>query len=156
MTGLGQSPALSIRQPWASLILDGRKSIEVRTWSTVYRGLLWIHTGRSASRELLQRFDLERVFRGGFIGAARLGACLRMDASRWLKWESRHLAGPALPRGKIYWAWMLTDPVAFREPLPGGGELGLFQPQPTMQRRLFEALAAEGGRALLDEQSSYL
>lgn len=30
--------SLSIKQPWASLIADGKKTIEVRTWKTNYRG----------------------------------------------------------------------------------------------------------------------
>lgn len=30
--------ALSIREPWASLILSGKKTIETRTWKTKYRG----------------------------------------------------------------------------------------------------------------------
>lgn len=34
--------ALSVRQPWANLIAWGMKSIEVRTWSTDYRGDLLI------------------------------------------------------------------------------------------------------------------
>lgn len=32
--------ALSIKEPWASLILTGRKTIETRTWCTKYRGQL--------------------------------------------------------------------------------------------------------------------
>lgn len=34
--------ALSVRQPWASMIAGGRKTIETRTWSTDYRGDLLI------------------------------------------------------------------------------------------------------------------
>lgn len=30
--------ALSIRQPWASLILEGQKTLEIRTWKTPFRG----------------------------------------------------------------------------------------------------------------------
>lgn len=30
--------ALSLKQPWANLIRDGRKTIETRTWSTPFRG----------------------------------------------------------------------------------------------------------------------
>jgi ASCH domain-containing protein len=33
--------ALSVRQPWAELILTGRKKIELRTWTTDHRGPLW-------------------------------------------------------------------------------------------------------------------
>ena len=36
------SKCLSVRQPWASLILSGKKTVEVRTWSTKYRGPLVI------------------------------------------------------------------------------------------------------------------
>lgn len=37
--------ALTIRQPWASLIAVGAKSIETRSWPTKYRGELLIHAG---------------------------------------------------------------------------------------------------------------
>lgn len=36
---------LTLRQPWASLIALGVKSIETRSWSTQYRGPLAIHAG---------------------------------------------------------------------------------------------------------------
>ena len=35
--------AISIRQPWAWLIVNGYKDIENRTWKTNYRGKLLIH-----------------------------------------------------------------------------------------------------------------
>lgn len=35
--------ALSIRQPWADLILHGPKDVENRSWNTTYRGPFWIH-----------------------------------------------------------------------------------------------------------------
>jgi hypothetical protein len=34
--------ALSVRQPWANLIAQGRKTVETRTWPTAYRGDLVI------------------------------------------------------------------------------------------------------------------
>ena len=37
--------ALSVRQPWASLIALGTKTIECRTWRTAYRGKLLICSG---------------------------------------------------------------------------------------------------------------
>ena len=38
---------LTVRQPWASLIAAGVKTIETRSWSTKYRGPLAIHAGLS-------------------------------------------------------------------------------------------------------------
>jgi hypothetical protein len=37
---------ISIRQPWAELIVRGKKDIENRTWNTCYRGPLAIHPPR--------------------------------------------------------------------------------------------------------------
>lgn len=41
--------AVTLHQPWASLIALGVKTIETRSWSTAYRGPLAIHAGRSES-----------------------------------------------------------------------------------------------------------
>ena len=49
--------ALTIRQPWASLIAAGVKTIETRSWSTRYRGPLAIHAGKASTLEGL--VDLE-------------------------------------------------------------------------------------------------
>ena len=38
---------LSIRQPWAWLIVSGLKDIENRTWRTDHRGTVYIHAGKS-------------------------------------------------------------------------------------------------------------
>lgn len=43
--------ALSIRQPWASLIVLGLKPVENRTWRTNYRGQLLIHAAQTFDRE---------------------------------------------------------------------------------------------------------
>lgn len=38
--------ALSLTQPWATLVANGSKRIETRSWSTSYRGLLAIHASK--------------------------------------------------------------------------------------------------------------
>ncbi len=38
--------ALTVQQPYASLIASGQKTIELRSWSTMYRGPLLIHAGK--------------------------------------------------------------------------------------------------------------
>lgn len=39
---------LSVQQPWASLLAEGVKPIELRTWSTNYRGLLLVRASRNS------------------------------------------------------------------------------------------------------------
>jgi hypothetical protein len=57
---------LSIRQPWASLIVSGVKPIENRTWPTDYRGVIAIHA--SGSKAYL-RANLEALTRDGILPA---------------------------------------------------------------------------------------
>ena len=71
---LADARALSIRQPWAELILRRRKPIEIRTWTTKYRSLILIHApggwNAAAAREL--GVTKESVTRGAFVGIAWL------------------------------------------------------------------------------------
>src|SRR5262245_49067606 len=43
--------ALTLWQPWASLVVLGAKQFETRSWATSYRGRLVIHAGRRWSRQ---------------------------------------------------------------------------------------------------------
>lgn len=44
-SGRRGEPVLTVRQPWASAIFHAGKDVENRSWSTDYRGRLWIHSG---------------------------------------------------------------------------------------------------------------
>ena len=47
--------AISMHQPWASLLVHGIKRIEGRSWSTKYRGRLWIHaTAHEPSKQIVE------------------------------------------------------------------------------------------------------
>ena len=57
--------ALSLWQPWATLMALGHKAVETRGWSTNYRGRLVIHAakkvvGRRGDRWRLGEFEVER------------------------------------------------------------------------------------------------
>lgn len=43
--------AISLWQPWASLVAFGEKKIETRSWSTLYRGALAIHATKGMPHE---------------------------------------------------------------------------------------------------------
>ncbi len=46
---LPTSKALSIWEPWATLIVMGKKDVENRVWQTSYRGPLLIHAGKNTA-----------------------------------------------------------------------------------------------------------
>jgi hypothetical protein len=135
-------PALSVQQPWAELIISGRKSIEVRTWWTEYRGPLWIHASLKANPELDHEFGLMNLFRGGFIGRVILTTVVRFDQERWERWRERHLSGGPLPEGGL--GFVLKDPLRLRKPLSSPGALKLFMPGSDSLRTLQLSLGQYG------------
>ena len=54
---------ITIRQPWATLIAEGIKKYEFRSWKTNYRGKILIHAGASIDKEEMKKFkNLEYDF----------------------------------------------------------------------------------------------
>lgn len=86
----GGMRTLSIRQPWAALIVAGIKDIENRSWSTSYRGPILIHAGKAKpSPELLLEIEDEHEIKiprmefGGIIGTAEIVDCVTHSKSPW-------------------------------------------------------------------------
>lgn len=46
---------LTIKHPWATLIMQGNKRTESRNWQTKYRGNLLIYAGKGMNKEAMQR-----------------------------------------------------------------------------------------------------
>ena len=87
--------ALSIRQPWAELILRGEKAIEIRNWTDPYRGDLFLHTGKMADGYKHITFGMQDIFRGGYVGIIELAEILPFTSERWEQWRHKHLSdGP--------------------------------------------------------------
>lgn len=80
---------LSVRHPWAHLIVAGVKPIENRPWSTEYRGPVLIHASLRASAtplaEINRRYRLElrkdQFEFGGIIGIVTLASIVRAHPS---------------------------------------------------------------------------
>ncbi|KAA6166099.1 ASCH domain-containing protein [Pseudomonas veronii] len=91
--------ALSIRQPWAWLIIHGGKDIENRSWHTKFRGRFLIHAAKGmTSNEFTQALlycserglpmpDRDDMQRGGIIGSVELVDSLDTSASPWYMGE---------------------------------------------------------------------
>ncbi len=82
--------AISLEQPFASLVSIGAKTIETRHWSTNYRGPLAIHSANtfnqvvdSYSRSILSSagLDCEQLPLGKIIATARLVSCKKIISS---------------------------------------------------------------------------
>jgi hypothetical protein len=93
--GTGTMKAISIKQPWAWLIVNGYKNIENRSWKTDYRGKLLIHASKQIdytgySRVIKNFFpdvpiplDSKDFNVGGIVGEVYLADIVRDSPSRW-------------------------------------------------------------------------
>jgi len=129
---------ISVRQPWAWLIVAGHKDIENRTWRTSYRGRLLIHASLATEPE---DFPMQRQWietcgivipedlpRGAIVGAATLSHvdCGNGYQGDGLACSSPWFEGP--------FGFHMADAVEFAEPIPCRGQLGI--------RDISDALAA--------------
>lgn len=125
--------ALSIIQPWASLIAVGIKDIENRTWRTNYRGEFLIHASAkrlpagwtaltseqyAAATRLVNPYgkenDVKQLPVSAIIGKARLVDCVLNHPSVWAE--------------KGVWNWVLADVQLFSTPvLNVKGRLGFWE-----------------------------
>ena len=72
---------LTIKQPFATLIVEGLKEYEFRTWKTKYRGEFLIHAGKGVDKkamEKLKEFNLDYPS-GCIIGKVTLTDCVKID-----------------------------------------------------------------------------
>ncbi len=63
---------LSIKQPWAELILQGKKTIELRSWNTKFRGEFFIHASLAPDKRIMQHFGFSDLPCGAIVGKAVL------------------------------------------------------------------------------------
>ncbi len=132
--------ALSIRQPWAWLIVNGWKDIENRSWPTRFRGSVLIHAGKTPmdedkwddmrdgtnpidglpiSPDYVPPGDWNDMGWGGIVGTAEIVDCVARSASRWFVGEYGFVIANA-------------KPLPFR---PCLGRLGFFRPDYTIKAK---------------------
>ena len=118
-----ETVALSVKQPWAALLVAGLKSVEVRTWSTRRRGRVLIHAGkvidaRPAGWALIttpELLDLAR-FRGGVVGVADLADCVAYPTAEAFTADAeRHRNAPDWfrPEGLFGFVFQNARPIAY-------------------------------------------
>jgi hypothetical protein len=119
--------ALSFRQPWAELVIQGSKTLDLRTWSTAYRGPLAVYASNTVEEEASRAHGLDpgRLTTGAVVGLVDLVRIVRLDEPAYRARQEEHLGGRAF-RDKLY-GWELANPRPLAEPVPARGRLRLFE-----------------------------
>lgn len=120
--------ALTIKEPWASLIINGYKKYEFRSWKTNYRGKLLIHAGLTLDKVVSNKFnDYNLEYgKGEIIGEATLVDCILVDdkLNMELKEKDALVYGSSVHTG--LYAWKLDEVIKYDKPIKCKGQLGLW------------------------------
>jgi len=85
--------ALSLKQPWAELILQKRKTIELRKWNTHFRGKFLIHASKIPDKLGMKKFGFKELPCGCIVGSAELIDVKKYENEKdFLKDKNKHLA----------------------------------------------------------------
>lgn len=133
--------ALSLLQPWASLIAVGAKKIETRSWSTKYRGPLAIHASKKLTEDqrllclsepfysTLTNIGIS-VINFNFPLGAVVSTCNLVDCIKMTPEFIESIKSPELDFG-VYavgrYAWILEDIKSLDKPIPAKGALSLWE-----------------------------
>lgn len=142
--------AITVLQPYATLIALGLKRIETRPWGTLYRGRLAIHAGagreliapgleKAAIRTALARFGIEdegQLPLGCFVAVTSLTLIDRIRGERDRPPEPERSFGD-YAAGRYAWHLSATT-VSIEEPIPARGVQRLWHPQPEHRALLLE------------------
>lgn len=119
---------LTIKQPWASLIIENYKKYEFRGWKTNYRGKILIHAGMNIEKDMLKRFENYNLncITGAIIGEAELVDCILIDK----KLNDELISIDKVVYGRSNhvekYAWKLENIKRYKEPIYIKGKLGLW------------------------------
>jgi hypothetical protein len=149
--------ALSIMQPWATLIAQGAKRIETRSWTTSYRGPLAIHASKGLpgwvadvvrsepqfTAALGNLFDARGRVLGDFTRGCIIATCQLVSVKfiganaegwDWIGPTGRLFSYPITDTERAFgdytpgrYAWLLADVLPLDAPVPAKGALGLWE-----------------------------
>lgn len=118
--------ALSFRQPWAELVLQGRKTMDLRTYNTHYRGRIVIHASQTVESDKCWENDLnpDNLDAGGIVGTVELAEVMPLDEATYGEHKAAHLGGRRWREG-VY-GWVLAHPEWLPTFIPARGHTNLF------------------------------
>ena len=117
---------LSLKQPWAELILQGKKKIEIRKWNTKFRGPFLIHASKNPDKEGMKRFGFKEneLLLGKILGKAELVDVKKYETKEdFEKDKEIHLAGWEWGS----WGFILENIKKLDNPIEAKGQLGFWE-----------------------------
>ena len=134
--------SITVKQPWASLIVEGIKDIENRTWKCPQKYIgkrVLIHASLAKSEfnftnsqhKELNRLNKRRWYdreqeKGAIIGSVEIVECVEYHKSIWAEKSIDIYDQFSLDRHEAIYNWVLANPIKFPKPIPAKGRLSFW------------------------------
>ncbi len=121
---------LSIKEPFATLIKDGVKIYETRSWKTNYRGEIYIHASLSFSKsenvEKANRYLKSEIKPGYILCRCELEDCIPMTEEfiEYIKNKTHEIDYGQYSEGRYAWKMKVLE--VLEEPIKAKGKLGIW------------------------------
>lgn len=125
---------LSLTEPYATLIKNGKKKVETRSWKTSYRGELYIHASLTKvpkktkeNIELMNLVKVDDINYGTIICKCNLVDCIKMTKEYVENMKEcnyqEYICGE-YSEGR--YAWILENVEILKEPIKAKGHLSIW------------------------------
>lgn len=119
---------LSLKQPYAELIVLGRKTIELRKWNTKFRGQFLIHASKTRNYDACKMYDIgiSSLITGAIVGSAQLlDVKIYPRNKEFIADESKHFVLATYAAHE--YGLLLSNDKRFERPIPLKGQLSFFK-----------------------------
>ena len=117
---------LSICQPFAELIIQNKKTVELRTWNTKIRGEFLVHAPIKIRKEVYEKLKIKKkLTTGAIIGKVELLDVKKYESLKEIQIDKKKHYSSTASHEKIF-GFILKNAKPFRIPIPWKGQLGFF------------------------------
>ncbi len=99
---------ITLKQPWATLVAEGLKEYEFRSWKYNYRGEILIHAGKGVDKDSLKEFESLNLNypHSKIVAKVKIVDCIKLDneINRKIIKENELIYGDKI---RIGYAWKL-------------------------------------------------
>jgi hypothetical protein len=120
---------ISLKQPYADMLANGKKLIECRKWYTKFRGDFLIHASKTIDVKSCEyyKININDVARGSIIGKAKLYDVKKyLNYKEYLVDKDKHFSLSPYAN-KIIYGFLIKDAIKFKRIIPYKGKLGFFE-----------------------------
>ncbi|MDQ6724098.1 MAG: ASCH domain-containing protein [Thermoproteota archaeon] len=118
-----------MKQPYAELLVTGKKTIESRRWCTTFRGDFYIHASKNIDIKACEYFkiNIDTVTKGSIIGKANIYDVKKyQNNEEFILDKNKHLS-LMKNNNRIIYGYLIKDALKFKNSIPYLGKLGFFE-----------------------------